>query len=185
MSIRKAEAGFTLVEIIIVAAIASVLLMVVVALTTSTNDAYNTVREDTEANYSLRQALNRVSDDLRQSSASIIKITSGTDADSIDLQVPISETGTAVNYGANGQLGWHIKILVENGWLIRRITDSVGTVKIVDTVLARDVDALHMGQKGFSVVKNVGLYQITLRVTGQRNHRIWRRTETTSIVTRN
>ena len=155
-------------------------------LTTSTNDAYNTVQEDTDANFSLRQALTRVSDDLRQSSASIIQITSGVDSDSIDLQMPISQVGTTVNWGAAGTAGWHVRIMVDdNRWLIRRVVDADNISQQTDVVLARDVDTLFQGQKGFSVTPTDGLYQISLRVTAQRGERVWRRTETTSVQTRN
>jgi prepilin-type N-terminal cleavage/methylation domain-containing protein len=185
MTERSLQAGFTLIELAIVATIAAVLLLAMMLLTSSTNDAYNTVQEDTEANFSLRQALSRVSDDLRQSSTSIIQITSGVDYDSVDLQVPISQAGSTITWGAAGTAGWHIRILVENGWLIRRVVDAGGIPKRTDEVLARNVDSLFQGQKGFSVTKTDGPYQITVRVTAERGERTWRRTETTSVLTRN
>lgn len=185
MKARPSQAGFTLIEVAIAAALSGIILITIVILTTSTNDAYNTVREDTDANFSLRQALNQVSDDLRQSSSSIIGITPGVDHDSIDLQVPISQAGSTVNWGAVGTVGWHIRILVEDGWLIRRVVDGTGIPQRTDEVLARDVDNLFEGEKGFTVTAADGLYQITLRVTAQRKQRTWRRTETTSVSTRN
>jgi len=185
MKKRPLQAGFTLIELAIVAVIAAVLLLTMVLVTTSTNDAYNTVREDTDANFSLRQALNRISDDLRQSSTSIISVTSGVDYDSVDLQVPISQVGTTINWGAAGTVGWHIRILVEDGWLIRRVVDAGGIPKRTDEVLARNVDSLFQGQKGFSVTQTSGLYQVSLRVTADRGERTWRRTETTAVLTRN
>ena len=172
-------------DMLIVAAIASLLLISIVVLTTSTQDAYDTVRADTEANFSLRQALNRVSDDLRQSSSSIISITEGFDHDSVDLQVPISQDGSTVSWGAAGTVGWHIHILVEDGWLIRRVTDGAGIPQRVDEVLARNVDNQFDGHKGFSVTQFVELYVISVRVTAGRKQRIWRRSETTSVSTRN
>jgi len=185
MKVRSCQAGFTLMEVAIVAVIVGVLLVTIVMLTTRTQEAYTTVREDTEANFSLRQALNRISDDLRQSSSDIIHITTGPDHDSIDLQVPISQDGSTVNWGAVGTVGWHIRFLVEDGWLIRRVVDSGGIPQRTDEVLARNVDDWFMGAKGFSVAESDGLYQITLRVTAERRQRIWRRSETTSVSTRN
>ena len=179
------DGGFTLIEVAIVGIIVGFLVMSIMVLTGSTQDAYQTVQEDTDANFSLRRALNRISDDLRQSSTSIIQITEGTDHDSIDLQVPISKVGSTVNWGAAGVVGLHIRILVENGWLIRRVVDADGTPMRTDEVLARNVDDLYMGQKGFSVTESDGLYIISLRVTAKRHQRIWRRTETTSVSTRN
>ncbi|HUW56246.1 MAG TPA: prepilin-type N-terminal cleavage/methylation domain-containing protein [Planctomycetota bacterium] len=187
MKARSRQAGFTLVEVAIVAIISSILLITIIVLTASSNDAYLTVREDTDANFSLRQALNRISDDLRQSSSSIIHITSDPDNnhDIVDLQVPISQDGSTVNWGAEGTIGWHIHIQVEDGWLIRRVTDGVGIPQRMDEVLARDVDNLFDGQKGFGVTEAAGLYTITLRVIAERKQLVWRRTETTSVSTRN
>ena len=182
---RSLQAGFTLIEMAIVAVISSVILIVIVILTTSTDDAYNMVQQDTDANFSLRQALNRISDDLRQSSSSIISITEGFDHDSVDLQVPISQDGSTVNWGAAGTVGWHSHILVEDGWLIRRVTDGAGIPQRMDEVLARNVDNQFDAEKGFSVTQVGGLYQIGLRVTARRGERIWRRRETTSVSTRN
>ncbi len=47
------------------------------------------------------------------------------------------------------------------------------------------VDGFYDGQKGFSVTEIDGLYTISLRVTANRGQRVWRRTETTSVSTRN
>ncbi|KPJ52867.1 MAG: hypothetical protein AMS16_05835 [Planctomycetes bacterium DG_58] len=184
---KSRQAGFTLIEVAIVAIISGLLLITVVVLTTSTDEAYDTVRQDTEANFSVREALNRVSDDLRQSSSSIIKITSDPDNnhDIIDLQVPVSQDGSTVNWGAAETVGWHIHILVEDGWLIRRVTDGAGIPQQTDEVLARNVDSQFEGEKGFSVTPIGSIYVITVRVTAERKQRIWRRTETTSVSTRN
>jgi len=185
MKRRRPEGGFTLVEIAIVAALMGVLMLGIMVLTGTTQDAYHTVQQDTDANFSLRQALNRMSDDLRQSSSSIIVITEGSDHDSIDLQVPISKDGSTVNWGAAGAVGLHIRIFVEDGWLIRRVVDAGGTPMRTDEVLARNVDDLYLGEKGFRVTESDGLYTITVRVTASRQQHTWRRTETTSISTRN
>ena len=53
------------------------------------------------------------------------------------------------------------------------------------TVLATDVDDLFDAAKGFSVTQNDGLYVIALRVTARRHGRTWRRSQTTSVTTRN
>lgn len=185
MNTLHRQLGFTLIEVAIVAAIASILLLGIAMMVRSTNDAYSTVSEDTDANFSLREALNRMSDEMRQSNTTVIQITPGTNYDSIDLQMPVSYAGSAVSWGAAGTQGWHLRYLVENGWLIRRVVDGTGTVKQTDQVLARNVDTLFGGQKGFSVTATGGLYQISLRVTAQRGARTWRRTETTSVTTRN
>lgn len=172
-------------ELMIVAIIAGVILTTVAALSIRTQEAYTSVREDTDANFSLRRALNRISDDMRQSSSSIIVVTPGTHHDSVDLQVPLSQAGSTVSWGAAGNVGWHIRILVENGQLIRRVVDGGGTLMRTDEVLANNVDSLFGVVKGFSVTNTDGLYQISLRVTAQQKERIWRRTETTSVSTRN
>jgi len=68
---------------------------------------------------------------------------------------------------------------------VRRVVDGSGTVKQTDQVLARNVDAVFGGAKGFSVTSDRMLYTITLRVSANRGARVWRRTETTSVTTRN
>jgi len=187
MTKRSLSAGFTLIETAVVAVIAGVMLLIVVFLTGSTNNAYKTVQEDTDANFGLRQALTRIGDDLRQSNASFIVITPGTDYDSIDVQMPVSYLNSTVTWGANGTAGWHVKILVDAnyGWLVRRVTDAAGVPQTVDQVLAANVDTLNGGVKGFSVTGANGLYTISLRVVSQCGVTVWRRTETTSVQTRN
>ena len=185
MRSTREQSGFTMVEVLIAAAICVVILVTVMTLTVSTRDAYETVSEDTDANFSLRQALNRISDDLRQSSTSIIEITEGFEQDRIDVQVPISAEGSTVNWGAAGAVGLHINFVVEDGVLVRRVVDGIGTVMRTDEVLARNVDGLFMGDKGFRVTEEDGLYTISIRVRANRGERVWRRTETTSVSTRN
>ena len=187
MTRASLQAGFTLIETAIVGVIAGVMLLTVALLTSSTNDAYKTVQEDTDANFSLRQALTRIGDDLRQSDSAFIVLTLGTNYDSIDVQMPVSYLNSTVTWGANGTAGWHVKILVDTnyGWLVRRVTDANGIQKVVDQVLASNVDTLNGGVKGFSVTGANGLYTISLRVVAQRGVTVWRRTETTSVQTRN
>ena len=143
------------------------------------------VNWDTEANFSLRRALDRMADELRQSASSAITVTTGVNHDEIDLQVPVSKVGDTVSWGAQGQVGWHVLILVENNVLIRRVVDGGGIPRRVDETLAMNVDDFFDGQKGFSVTQNDGLYVIALRVVARRNERTWRRSETTSVTTRN
>ena len=81
MTRASLQAGFTLIETAIVGVIAGVMLLTVALLTSSTNDAYKTVQEDTDANFSLRQALTRIGDDLRQSDSAFILLTTGTNYD--------------------------------------------------------------------------------------------------------
>ncbi len=182
---NRSNKGFTLLELAIVGLIAGIIFAAAALLMTSTDDAYNTVREDTEANFSLRRALNRVADELRQSASSVITVTAGFNHDQIDLQVPVSKVGDTVNWGAAGQVGWHVRVLVEDGVLIRRVVDGSGIQQRVDETLATDVDDFFDGQKGFSVTQNDGLYVIALRVVARRNEREWRRSEITSVTTRN
>lgn len=179
------KSGFTLIELLIVSAIAGVLFIAIAHTVRSMNDAYTTVAHDMDANFSLRQALNCLSDEIRQSNASHIVITTGADDDGIDIQLQVSYAASTVNWGAAGTQGWHIRYLVEDGWLVRRVVDGTGTVKQTDQVLARNVDAAFDGEKGFSVTANEGRYEIALRVTSQRGARLWRRTEKTSVTTRN
>ncbi len=186
---RAARGGFTLVEVMIASALVAVIALAVVVLATSSNNAVTTAQESTDSNFSLRQALGRISNDLRQSSPPAITIVPGTDYDSVDLQMPVSYTGSTITWGASGIAGWHVQVLVDGdyGHLVRRVVDSAGTRTTADEVLARNVDASFEGFKGFSVVTdNDGLYQVSLRVVAQSGHGpAWRRTETTTVHVRN
>ncbi len=179
------NSGFSLLEMVIALAIFSLLMIGIITMTMSTEEAYVTIREDTEANYSLRQALTRISNDLRQSSTSIVVITPGAAHDKVEFQLPISQTGSTITWGAEGQPGWRVLIFVEEGMLIRRVVDAEGMKMRMDTILARDVDDLFEGEKGFSITTTFGLCQIALRVTAERKGRTWRRSETTSVAPRN
>ena len=181
----RTEGGFTLLELLIAAVIASVILMSVVSLIIRTGDAYKTIQQDTGANFSLRQTLNEVSDLVRQSSTSMVVITNGTHHDSIDLQVPVSQAASTVQWGARGQAGWHAIVLVEEGTLLIRFVNGGGVKQTTDRTLAHNVDNLFEGEKGFSIAENDGLYVISVRVTAQQKGRTWRRSETTSVSVRN
>ena len=186
MTVKRSNAGFKLVEVIIVLAIASVLLLAVTVITQRTNEAYVTVQEDTDANFSLRMALAVVSDDIRQSNASHVVITAGTNFDCVDIQVPVTYASSTVTWGAAGTSGWHIRYLVDSSNnLIRRVVNATGVQQQVDKVLARNVDAALSGVAGFDVTLVSGLYQITVRVVATRGTTVWRRTESTCVNTRN
>lgn len=185
MTVRAEQRGFTLIEMAFVAILVSLITLGVIMFTQSTNDANNSVQEAANVNFSLRRALTLISDDLRQSNATKIVVTEGAEWDRIDFQVPVAYVGSTVTWGAMDTADWHVRILVEDGWLVRRVVDATGTPMRTDEVLAREVDGLFDGQKGFSVTAGEGLYQISLRVTGERGTREWRRTETTSVQVRN
>ena len=187
MKVQARQRGFTLVETMIVAALSALLLLGAVMLAKSSNDSYESVQEDTTANFSLRRALTLISDDMRQSNTMKIVVTDNdsTAWDRLDLQVPVSYAASAITWGAAGTADWHERILVEDGWLIRRVVDATGTPQRTDEVLARDVDGFLNGEKGFAVTTADGLYCISLRVTLKRGTRVWRRTETTSVQVRN
>ncbi len=186
MLAKRSNSGFKLVEVIIVLAIASVILLAVTVIVQRTNEAYVTVQEDTDANFSLRQALALVSDDMRQSNPAHIIITQGTNFDCVDIQVPVSYASSTVTWGAAATSGYHILYLVDtSNNLVRRIVDGSGVQKQVDKVLARNVDAAYSGAAGFDVSLVSGLYQVTVRVVAMRGSTVWRRTETTCVNTRN
>ncbi len=187
MTVHAETRGFTLIEMMIVAVLTAVVALGIVMFSKSTNDAYDSVQAGTSANFALRRALTLISDGLRESNATKIVVTDndGTAWDSMVFQVPVSYENATVQWGAAGTVNWNVRILVEDGWLIRRVTDGTGTPMRTDEVLARDVDDWFEGEKGFAVQTADGLYQITLRVTGERGTRAWRRTETTSVQVRN
>ena len=179
------SSGVTLLEMMIALAIAFIVLAAVLTLSRLTQKAWNTVENDCSANFDLRRAAERIADELRQSTTTMIVVDhSGTDADMVTFMVPISDVAGVISWGADGNAGWSIRYVVENGQLIRRNLTG-GMVSAGDQVLATNVDAALAGVKGFSVNVNTGMADIYVRAVVQSNGETWRKTANTSVLFRN
>ena len=166
--------------------ILGVMLMAVMVFTRSTQNAYESVSQDTELTFNTRRAVERIADDLRRSDADHVTVDhTNPDYDSVELQVPLLMKAGTVEWGAEREVGWKIQYLVEDGNLIRRVVDASGVRMRMDEVLAVRVDSLWDGKKGFSITENGDLLTLTVRVVSRDSGRRWWRQITTAVSLRN
>lgn len=183
---RGCTLGMTLLELMIALAIAMILVGVVLKLVGSTQQAWDTVSNNADANFDLRRAAERVADELRQSSTThIIVADTSVDADTVTFQVPVSKAMDVVLWGAEGNSGWFLQFVVQEGKLIRRIYDDTMTIAAMDQVLVNHIDSNLGGEKGFRVVVDSGMVDIVVRAAVQSGSETWRKDARTSVLLRN
>jgi len=177
--------GFTLMELLIVTIVAVLVFQVVVMLVSRSGQAYDTVTRDTQTNFEMRNAMDRIGGELRGSAEAVIQIDdSDYDSDVLTYQVPVGRTSSGIIWGAGRIPGWRIKLFASNGQLMRRVVDETGQTRD-EQVLANHIDDAFMGSKGFSVTEDDGLTSIELRSLVQTGGRSWRKTVRSSVVVRN
>ena len=178
--------GMTLLEVMIALAVGMVVVGVTLKMLCSTQQAWDTVSKDATANFDLRRALERVADELRQSSAEHITIDhSGVDADTVTFQVPVSKAHDVVLWGAEGNSGWFLQFVVEDGQLLRRVCNESMNIAGMDLVLVTNIDAQLGGEKGFWVNLDDAMVNIGVRVAVQGSGETWRKEARTSVLVRN
>lgn len=182
----KRQNGFTLIEVAIVVTILGVVLLAAVMLARGTQGAYESLSQDTELNFYLRRALEKMTDELRRCTLAQITIeNSDPGADAVEFSLPLGVSTDTVIWGAEGQPGWRVRFLVEDGVLVRRVVDGTGTIRTMDQVLATGVDGLRDGRKGFSVAGSDSLFTLSLRLVTRDHGRQWRREISTAVSLRN
>ena len=178
--------GFTLVELLLATLILLVILMVGASLAGQASDAWHNVYQDTQAVHEARQGLAALAAELRRSAPEVVSIdTSPPDYDIITYQVPVGRAGTTIQWGAEGQVGWRVRVTVEEGKLLRTILDAEGNPLERPQVLATQVDGLYRSQKGFSATLTDRLLTLSLRTRASSGGHTWRKTLTTTVRLRN
>lgn len=180
------RAGVTLLEVMIAMVVATIIMFTVLQLSRSTQRSWDTVRNDTNANFDLRRAAERIADELRQSAPAQIVVAHPTiDADTVTFKVPVGKALDVVLWGAEGNSGWSVQYVVENGQLIRRVLNALAVNAGMDQVLVNHMDNNLGGQQGFWVNLNGTMADIGVRAVVQSNGATWRKAAATSVLFRN
>ncbi len=183
---RSCSSGMTLIEMTIALAISLLVLGVVLKMTGSSQKVWDTVSKDSGANFDLRRAAERIADDMRQSSIGHIVIEeTSVDADTVTFQVPVAKAQDVVLWGAEGNSGWFVQFVVEDGRLLRRVCDDTMTVAAMDQVLVTCLDSNLGGQKGFWVTLDGAMVTIGIRAAVTSCGETWRKQARTSVLLRN
>lgn len=183
---RRSSSGMTILEVMIALVIAMLVLGAVLKLAGSTQQAWDTVSRDANANFDLRRAAEQVADELRQSSANHIQVEdTSVDADTVTFQVPVGKAQDVILWGAEGNSGWFAQFVVEDGQLLRRVRDDSMAVAGMDRVLVTHLDANLGGQKGFWVTVDDEMVNIGVRAAVQSGGETWRKEARTSVLVRN
>jgi prepilin-type N-terminal cleavage/methylation domain-containing protein len=186
MKYSHRQAGFTLVELIIVVAISAVIGTVIMRLTRATDDAYRTNAGTTNMNFFTRRALDQIEGDLRRTNLAHLAINNANaQYDSVVFQLPLSTAAGVVTWGADGTAGNQVTYLVVNGQLLRRTMTAGGATVGMDQVLANNVDSNNATGKGFAMTANGTLITVSLRLFAQREGTIYTRSLTTEVSLRN
>ena len=183
---HRYASGMTLIEVMIVLAIAMLVLGVVLKMTGSSQQVWDTVSKDSSANFDLRRAGERIADELRQSSTDHIVIEdTSIDADTVTFQIPVGKAQDVILWGAEGNSGWFLQFVVEDGRLLRRVCDGSMAVAAMDQVLVTHLDANLGGQKGFWITLDGGMVHIGIRAAVTSGGETWRKEARTSVLVRN
>jgi prepilin-type N-terminal cleavage/methylation domain-containing protein len=187
----RRPAGFTLLELLMALAIASVLMVVVGNILISSTRSVDSMVVDSVSDQEIRQSLNRMLDEMQMTSTSRLAINSlGTDHDSITFQTPSSYAG-AVTWGAKDAAGtwhadWTVRYTVVNGQLVRQVLNSGGSTVGASAVLARGIDGLSSGTKGFRVGLVGPVASAALRVRKQfRDGKVYTKEFSSSVYLKN
>ena len=183
---RPAAPGFSLVELLLAAAILLVILAVGAALAGQASAIWRNVFHDTHAVHDARQGLARVAEELRRSSAAVITVDAApADTDVLTYFLPVGRDGSVVLWGAEGVAGWRVRVAVEDGRLLRTVLDAAGVPQGRPEVLATGVDAPFQGAKGFGVTVQGRLFSVRVRTRARSGGHTWRKSVATTVAVRN
>jgi hypothetical protein len=145
--------------------------------------AWSTVVQKTSIQSSSRNAIQQVVDELRQA-AGIDVDTTNPFGDILRFQLPLSVSNGVVTWGARdyrqatgqiagGYVGYRVVASTRPSGrqvrtLVRQVLDSNLVPHGPDLVVARHIDGLHNGRKGFEVNETGDLYQVTIRLHRER-----------------
>ena len=187
----RRPAGFTLIELLMAMVIAAVLMVVVGNILISSTRSVDSMVVDSVSDQEIRQSLNRMLDELQMTSASRLAINSlATSHDTITFQTPSSYAGS-VSWGAadtagDWKAGWTVRYTVVAGQLVRQILNPSGEPVGADAVLARGVDGLSGGTKGFRVGLVGPVASVALRVRKQfRDGKVYTKEFSSSVYLKN
>lgn len=181
---RRRPAGFTLIETIVVVAVMGAILVSVVTFSLATQSSYEIVLSGAKTTADIRRPLDAMTADLRNSAPDRVTVDElAPDWDAVSFQVPVGWNGGGIVWGAEGEAGYRLEYRIEGvGRLVRRVLDDTGT-PVDEITLARRVDTVREGVKGFDVEMDDDHCILTLRIRrAQGNKRIQRQASTTVVL---
>lgn len=175
----RVRGGYTAIEMLIAT---TVFLLVVgggMAAVHHGGDAWSTIVQTTSIQSSSRSAIQQVVDELRQAAAIDVDTTDPL-GDILRFQLPLSVNNGIVTWGArdyrqasNQIPGGYVAYRVVNKvhpagrqalTLVRQILDENLKPQGSDLLVARHIDDLLKGHKGFAINQTGDLYQVTIRL---------------------
>lgn len=179
------RSGFTLLELMVVCGIFAALLVGVGTFSLQTHSGYESVLQGATVTANLRKTLETVADELRNSTPTRVTVDqSDPNHDRLLLQVPVGWVGCDTIWGADGVEGQQIEYVVSARELWRRVLDADGNAVGARRV-ARHIDLLRDGQKGFDIETDGTMCTLSLRTRMTRDARRVQRDARTSVVMQN
>jgi Tfp pilus assembly protein PilW len=154
----KGNKGFTLMEAIVVASILTFIIIAMYGMVTTGRRSWLIGESLVGAQQSARNALERITSELRNSAASHVRITNTLFADAIDsirFDIPIDADGNGfidlvpgssmLVYGVENNPDWEIEFQLDAGsrQIIRRVLDQAG-VEQSRQIVANNIRALNI-----------------------------------------
>jgi len=185
MTVRKRNAGFTLLEVLVSLTLFSVLGYGVLLALGVGRQSQDTVEELVDEAQAIRGASNAILDDLRATNAAHLSIDVLPDGNhSVRMQASI-EVGGAITWGVHerelgptpaeqDQAGWFVRYLVVDTsiaggavekQLVRQVLDAGGELRLTRT-LARGLRAGGGDAPGFRLVQQGAVWEVTLSTAG-------------------
>jgi prepilin-type N-terminal cleavage/methylation domain-containing protein len=188
---NRPAAGFTLLEVMMAMFISAILMVILGNILMSSTRSVDAVVVDSVSDQEIRRSLDRLTDELRTSSSTALTINAtGTNHDALALQTPSSFTGSvtwgAVDNGGTWHANWTVRYEVVGGQLVRRVFDLNGIQDGADVLLARGIDNLRAGVKGFRASAVGSVVNVGLRVNkGFRDGKSYTKEYTSSVLLKN
>ncbi len=201
MKRRTNQGGFTLLEVIVAAAISTIVLFAVIAFGRSMARSNENLKISADQTFDTQRAFTSLRDELIASAPSVITIrTTDPDHDEISYKVAIGVTSGGLNIwgmrdaSGTGHPGWSATIYVDKNRriLYKQLYDESGN-KVGDPVpLVTGVDEYYndpggtfSSNKGFSVSLQGSLLTLTVRLRGSFLGHEWRREVSCKVRLRN
>lgn len=184
---RKAAAGFTLLESTIALSIFAVVGYGLAVAVDVGKDSQSMVIRESEDHRTMRTVVKTLADELRSSADDQVTVTVLADGNhQLRFMVPVVAGGVSTwgvydrrlgsDAASQNQAGWTVQYTVRNGvgvdggvnrQLVRQELDTALAVQR-EEVLADGLRAGNAAPRGFTVVKNGDMWEITLSTVGQR-----------------
>jgi len=169
MQRSRRDEGFTLVEMAIALAVATILLVLIGDILFRSTSSADYIVQGSNATATMHRALDRIRGELHRAAPEVVNVNPGSTVnDSFTLQTAGPFSGTT-RWGAEDNLGtwhedWSARYSVVQGDLVRESLNGLDVVQGAPEIVARDVDDPISDDKGFEVTRNGPVVGLKLRV---------------------